>query len=145
MTRLKILLLLVALTTAGAWYRGLAAPPKLQYITTAHQAGPVGFRDPIGAVSPDGVWLAYISNRHLFLHRIEGSSTVELLPADNTKSAVTWFPDSAHLAVQEVPFAQGPQWFRYDLATGKREPLSSPPVAASQNAKPASVAEKVWG
>ena len=145
MTRLKTILLLIAIAAAGAVYRGLAAPLKLQYVTTAHQAGPVGFRDPIGAVSPDGVWLAYISNRHLFLHRIEGSSTVELLPADNTKSAVTWFPDSAHLAVQEVPFAQGPQWFRYDVATGKREPLNSPPAAASQNVRPSTVAEKVWG
>src|SRR5262245_52950843 len=135
MTRSKIIVLLFAIAIAGALYRSLAARAKLQYVTTAHQAGPVGFRDPVGAVSPDGVWLAYISNRHLFLHRIEGSSTVELLPADNTKTAVTWFSDSAHLAVLEVPFAQSPQWFRYDVATGKREPLSSLPALASQNAK----------
>ena len=70
-------------------YSGSAAPPRLRYVTTAHQAGPVGFRDPIGAVSPDGVWLAYISNRHLFLHRIESSWTTELLPADDRKTALS--------------------------------------------------------
>jgi hypothetical protein len=66
-----------------------AAPRRLEYVTTAHQAGPVGFRDPLGAVSPDGVWVAFISDRHLFLHRIQ-SATKELLPADNPKRAIAW-------------------------------------------------------
>ena len=118
---------------------------RLHYVTTAHQAGPVGFRDPIGAVSPDGVWLAYISNRHLFLHRIEGSSTTELLPADDRKTGLRWFPDSMHIAVMEAPFNAIPRWFRYDIATGRREPLESPPIPAPQEKQPRSVAEKIWG
>ncbi len=105
----------------------------------------MGFRDPIGAVSPDGVWLAYIVNRHLFLHRIEGPSTTELLPAENTKSAVIWMGDSSHLAVLEAPFARPPQWFRYDVATGKREAMSAPPAEAAPVTKPASVSEQLWG
>src|SRR6266436_3950491 len=108
--------------------RGSSAPPPLQYLTTAHQAGPVGFRDPIGAVSPDGVWLAYISNRHLFLHRIEGSWTTELLPAEQRKAAVRWLPDSMHIAVMETPFNATPGWFRYDIKTGIREPMEPPPT-----------------
>src|SRR4030095_7096367 len=81
-------------------HRESAVPTRLQYVTTAHQAGPVGYRDPggavsrVGAVPPDGVWLAYMSIRHLFLHRIEGSATTELLPADNTTGTVIWFLDS---------------------------------------------------
>ena len=29
-------------------------PPPLTYVTTAHQLGVVGYRDPAGAISPDG-------------------------------------------------------------------------------------------
>ena len=85
MTNSRVVLPVLALSAIFGVYREAAVPPQLQYITTAHQAGPVGLRDPVGAVSPDGVWLAYLSNRHLFLHRIKSSSTIELLPADNTK------------------------------------------------------------
>ena len=145
MTNSRIVLLLLAFSALLAVYSRSGAPPRLQYVTTAHQAGPVGYRDPVGAVSPDGVWLAYVSNRHLFLHRIEGSSTTELLPADNTKGTVIWFPDSRSLAVVEVPFGASPQWFRYDVATGKREALGAPPVTGNQAAKPPSLSEKTWG
>ena len=122
-------------------YRGSATPTRLHYITTAHQAGPVGFRDPFGAVSPDGVWLAYISNRHLFLHRIEGSWTTELPPADDRKAGLRWFPDSMHIAVMEASFSRNPRWFRYDISTRKREPLESPPIPAPEETKPRSVSD----
>ena len=145
MTNSRLVLLLLAFSALLAMYSRSAAPQRLQYVTTAHQAGPVGYRDPVGAVSPDGVWLAYVSNRHLFLHRIEGSSTTELLPAENTKGMVIWFPDSRSLAVVEVPFGASPQWFRYDVATGKREALGGPPVTGNQAAKPPSLSEKTWG
>jgi Tol biopolymer transport system component len=146
MTNPRVVLLVLTLSTLLALYRGsAAAPPRLQYVTTAHQAGPVGYRDPVGAVSPDGMWLAYVSNRHLFLHRIEGSSTTELLPADNTKGAVIWFPDGRSLAVVEVPFGASPQWFRYDVTTGQRERLAAPPAPGNQAAKPPPLSEKTWG
>jgi Tol biopolymer transport system component len=144
-TNSRSVLLLLAFFALVAVYSGSAAPPRLQYVTTAYQAGPVGYRDPVGAVSPDGVWLAYVSNRHLFLHRIEGTSTTELPPADNIKGTVIWFPDSRGFAVVEVPFGASPQWFRYDVATGKREPLVSPPAPGNQPAKPPSISEKTWG
>ena len=34
-------------------------PKELSYITTAHQLGVVGYRDPAGAISPDSRHLAY--------------------------------------------------------------------------------------
>ena len=36
-------------------------PPakRLAWVGDAHQFGPVGYRDPAGAISPDGRWLAY--------------------------------------------------------------------------------------
>src|SRR5439155_20749637 len=141
----KIILAMFAISAILAASFVSSASPRLQYVTTAHQAGPVGFRDPIGTVSPDGVWLAYISNRHLFLHRIEGSWTTELLPADDRKTALSWFPDSLHIAVMEAPFGASTRWFRYDIATGKRDPMESLPIPAPQETKPRSVTEKIWG
>ena len=128
-----------------AVYKGAELPARFEYLTAAHQAGPVGVRDPIGAISPDGMWLAFISNRHLFLHRVEGASTTELLPANDTKTAITWFQDSLHLAVQETPFGATPRWFSYDVATAKREPIASPPAETGQAPPPPSITEKIRG
>jgi TolB protein len=138
-------ILLVFAITAILTTRGSPASPQLRYVTTAHQAGPVGYRDPVGAVSPDGVWLAYISNRHLFLHRIEASLTTELLPADETKTELKWLADSRYLAVLEAAFNTNPRWFRYEIATGKREPIESLPNPAAQENPPPSISEKIWG
>src|SRR5205823_12958683 len=37
----------------------------LRWIATAHQFVPVGYRDPAGAISPDGQWIAYSEGRLL--------------------------------------------------------------------------------
>ena len=34
---------------------------RLRYLTTARQLGPIGYRDPLGVVSPDGESLAFTS------------------------------------------------------------------------------------
>ena len=132
-----LLLTLVAFRTAPS-------PFRLQYLTTAHQAGPVGFRDPFGRVSPDGQWLAFASNRHLYLQRTDNSSVVELPPAEAPKTAITWFPDSSAIAVREQPFAADARWFRYDLQSGARQQIAEPP-SAGDLVKPASISDRVWG
>ena len=133
------------ISASFAAFPRLPTQTQLHYVTTAHQAGPVGFRDPIGAVSPDGVWLAYISNRHLFLHNIAGSSTSELLPADDLKVALRWFSDSKYLAVREAPFNGEQRWFRYDIATGKRELTPAPQTTTTALPKKCAITEKIWG
>lgn len=106
----------------------LAAVPlpaqRLQYVTTARQLGPIGYRDPLGAVSPDGVWLAYTSAHHLFLQRVVGGPIAELGPLQGMASDLAWLPDGRHLAVREVPLDEtaGP-WLLYDVSTGARTPL----------------------
>ena len=37
----------------------------LTYVTTAHQLGVVGYRDPAGAISPDGKRFAYSEGRFI--------------------------------------------------------------------------------
>ena len=40
-------------------------PGRLHFIASVAQYGPVGYRDPLGVVSPDGVWLATASETRL--------------------------------------------------------------------------------
>jgi hypothetical protein len=40
---------------------------RLRFVVDARQLGPVGYRDPVGAISPDGQWLAYASEGRLRL------------------------------------------------------------------------------
>ncbi len=144
MNRFTFAMTLTALWAAAIGLRSSPSPAPLQYLTTAHQAGPVGLRDPFGAVSPDGQWLAYVSNRHLYLHQIPASLTVELFPAADIKTAVRWYPDSQSIAVQEKPFAKTPVWFRYNVRTGQREPLAAPPVSSAASKIP-NIPDKLWG
>ena len=38
---------------------------RMTFVAIAHQPGPVGYRDPAGAISPDGRWIAYSEGRFL--------------------------------------------------------------------------------
>jgi Tol biopolymer transport system component len=95
---------------------------RLRFVTTARQKGPVGHRDPIGVISPDGKWLAYSEGRFLRLQRIEGGPVVELEPMSLDVREIAWFPDSLHLAVPERGSAGKPaRWYRYDVDSGRRD------------------------
>lgn len=104
--------------------------PRLHYVSTAHQAGPVGYRDPIGVVSPNGEWLATAVNRHLYIQRVRGGPRVELMPSDRLKPWITWLPDSAHLAVQEQEAPGIAEWFLVDVPGAGRKPLWKPDAPA---------------
>jgi len=56
--------------------------PQLTYVTTAHQLGVVGYRDPAGAISPDGKRFAYSEGRFIRVVPINGGTPVTLPPAD---------------------------------------------------------------
>ena len=87
--RLVFLLALIA-AAAGAilWSRQrstaplLETPAQLAYVTTAHQLGVVGYRDPVGAISPDGRLIAFSEGRWLFEMPIGGGARVELAAAE---------------------------------------------------------------
>lgn len=97
---------------------------RLRYVTTARQLGPIGYRDPLGVVSPDGVWLAFTSAQHVFLQRVVGGPVSELGPGDAMPGDLAWLPDGRHLAVREVPLDETVgSWVVYDVATGGRERL----------------------
>jgi TolB protein len=100
--------------------------PTLEYVATAHQLGPVGFRDPLGVVSPDGRWLAYALDQHLFLQRVGGDLATELLPAYRYRIFLSWLPDSRRLAVEELsPGTDDPEWLVYEIPGGSHTLLWS--------------------
>ncbi len=45
---------------------------RLKLVTTAHQFGPIGYRDPLGVISPSGEWLAYSTAQRLYVQRVVG-------------------------------------------------------------------------
>ncbi len=103
--------------------------PRLRYVTTAKQKGPVGHRDPIGVISPDGRWVAYSEGRFLKLQRLEGGPVRELEPMSLDIREIVWFPDSQRLA---VPDRGAARWYVYDLKGGGRKPLWPDAVDFSQ-------------
>ena len=100
---------------------GRAAEPRLQYVTTAHQLGPVNYRDPLGVISPSGEWLAYSIAQHLYVQRIVGGPAKELTPAGGIIRHIAWLGDSKTLAVDSPE--PGPRWWAYEIERGTRTPL----------------------
>ncbi len=100
------------------------ASPRLHYVTTARQSGPVGYRDPLGVISPDGQWLAYAAGTGLYLQRIVGGPVTELGPGINRVIDMAWLPDSRRLAARERLLDRSASyWLVYDITTGERTPL----------------------
>ena len=76
MRQLILLAIVAAAVVAIVWTRRAPAlakdAPQLAYITTAHQQGVVGYRDPAGAISPDGTRFAYSEGRFIRVIPIGG-------------------------------------------------------------------------
>jgi Tol biopolymer transport system component len=97
---------------------------RLQYVTSVRQLGPVAYRDPLGALSPDGEWLAFTSGRRLAIQRVTGGPVVDIARADGRFTWLTWHPDSRHVVAREQSFDRGTfRWYSFNRFTGDREPL----------------------
>jgi len=121
-------LILVVLTLSIVSCQSIDAPAMeplgLEYLATADQVGPVAYRDPLGAVSPDGHWLAYSERERVNIIPVEGGAVTVLGPGSATIRFLTWLPDSRHIAVRERLYDQSRhEWYVYDRIDGSREPL----------------------
>ena len=85
--------------------------PSLSYVTTAHQLGVVGYRDPAGAISPDGKRFAYSEGRFIRIIPIGGGAPVSLPPADQQIRNLAWTSNDTVTAVPRpaasFPMADG--------------------------------------
>jgi len=94
------------------------ASPRLAWVATAHQLGPVGYRDPAGAVSPDGEWIAYSEGRFLRVQPVDGGPVVDLPPGDAQIRNLSWHPDSRSILTDGFETANG--WGIWDRVARTR-------------------------
>ncbi len=123
-------MLLLSLLAAGATVAVFRArrPPepdgtRLSWIATAHQFGPVGYRDPAGAISPDGKWIAYSEGRFLRVRAAGGGPIVELPPGDAQIRNLSWHPDNQTILTDGFEIPNG--WGVYDRVARSRRRIWS--------------------
>src|SRR5215510_8454390 len=125
-----LFILFVALASVFVWFLPRAqnaqnADARLSWLATAHQFGPVGYRDPAGAISPDGKWIAYSEGRFLRVKPIDGGPIVDLPPGPAQIRYIAWRPDSRAVATDGDPSLGG--YAIYDIAARSRGPLFTRP------------------
>ena len=105
-----------ALLWTGPRPRPEAESPSLTYVTTAKQLGVVGYRDPAGAISPDGTRLAYTEGRFVHVLPIGGGVAQTLPGGDGQIRAIAWIGNERLLAEEA---GTGTRWWTFTLtATG---------------------------
>lgn len=95
-------------------------PPQLSYVTTAHQFGVVGYRDPFGAISPDGSRIAYTEGRFIRVVPIDGGAPITLAPGERQIRYLAWIDDNT-ITAEDVT-ASG-RWWVYRIGEDGRIPL----------------------
>jgi Tol biopolymer transport system component len=120
--------ILIALAAAGAfaiatWARRApdADAGRLVWVATAQQFGPVGYRDPAGAISPDGRWIAYSEGRFLRVRSIAGGPIVDLPAGEAQIRNLAWHPDSKTILADGFGTQVG--WGTYDRIARTRHAL----------------------
>ncbi len=125
LTRPLVLLLLIAAAAlairAGGIGRAEPRDGRLTWVATAHQFGPVSYRDPAGAVSPDGAWIAYSEGRFLRVQPVGGGAVVDFAPGAAQIRTLSWSPDGTRIIADG--FATPSDWGVYDRVTRTRAPL----------------------
>ncbi|OLC40067.1 MAG: hypothetical protein AUH43_27325 [Acidobacteria bacterium 13_1_40CM_65_14] len=95
-------------------------PPHLTWVAIAHQYGPVGYRDPAAAISPDGRWVAYSEGRFLRVRPTGGGPVVDVPAGDAQIRHLAWRPDNRTILANGDAHSG---WVLYDRVDGTRQPL----------------------
>jgi Tol biopolymer transport system component len=98
--------IVVGALVALLWARPVSSPapsPQLSYVTTANQLGVVGYRDPAGAISPDGKRFAYSEGRFIRVVPIGGGAPVTLPPGDQQVRFLEWTSNDTVVSVPRPP------------------------------------------
>ena len=114
-----VCLLLVAAATFGIYnlffsaHRQPFQSIKITKISGTHNAR-------IGAMSPDGNYLAYVvnneGNESLWLRHLASESNVQIIPPEHVQySALRFAPDGSHIYLSHTQLAGGPASQEYDL------------------------------
>jgi len=98
-----------------------AAQEKLQLVKIVKQKGPVAYRDPIGAISPDGNVVAFSDSRRLQVQPITGGTSNKLTNNGSFIRYLTWTPNG-HLITYELG-EKSMTWYKYNIQSNTSEPL----------------------
>ena len=126
MRALVLFSVVVAALAALFWVRPALVqggePPRLTYITTAHQLGVVGYRDPVGVISPDATRLAYTEGRHIRILPIAGGVPHTLPAGEGQIRYLAWAGNQTLIAEDT---GADVRWQSYTLAAEgvTRKPL----------------------
>src|SRR4030095_7582519 len=103
--RALVLLVLVAALIGRVWARLTPVDPpespRLTYVATAHQLGVVGYRDPVGAISPDGARMAYSEGRDIRVVALAGGTPVTLARGEGQIRHLVWV-NNAQLVAEDT-------------------------------------------
>ena len=91
--------------------------PRLSYVTTAHQLGVVGYRDPFGAISPDGTRLAYAEGRFIRVVPVGGGAAVKLGAGEGQVRHLAWKGNDEILVEDPTPAGR---WWLYRIGQNGR-------------------------
>jgi Tol biopolymer transport system component len=123
--RVLMLFVLLAAGAAALWRIPERVPAsdtsRLTWLADAHQFGPVGYRDPAGAISPDGQWIAYSEGRFLRVRSATGGPLVDLPAGEAQIRNLAWSPDNRTILADGLVTQAG--WALYDRVDGTRRPL----------------------
>jgi Tol biopolymer transport system component len=96
---------------------------RLAWVAEAHQFGPVSYRDPAGAISPDAKWIAYSEGRFLRVRPLNGGPAIDLPPGAAQIRNLSWRPDSR--AVLADGYRTQASWALYDIIARTATPFGS--------------------
>lgn len=136
-------MILIVAALALLWLRPkevLPDPPRQTYIATAHQLGVVGYRDPAGALSPDGTRLAYSEGRDVRIVPVGGGAPRTLPAGEGQVRSLAWAGNDRLVA--EDTGASDRWWvFQVSADGAPREALWSerPITAAPAGATPVTI------
>ncbi len=102
----------IAIAVRSAGTRGATPPARMSWVATAHQFGPVSYRDPAGAISPDGKWIAYSEGRFLRVQPAGGGPIVDFAPGRSQIRTLVWNADSTRILADG--FGAPTEWGIYD-------------------------------
>ncbi|MEQ8423097.1 MAG: hypothetical protein RIA63_00205, partial [Cyclobacteriaceae bacterium] len=92
----------IVLLLIFSFYQLSAQLPALHFVKTVKQKGPVAYRDPFGAISPDGKLFAYSDRNQIFVQQIQGGATFELEKRGAFVITLRWTPNSNHIVTYEI-------------------------------------------
>jgi Tol biopolymer transport system component len=84
----------------------------------------VSFRDPLGVLSPDGEFLAWSVQHHLYVRRVNGGPIRELATEPGLILHLAWLPDSRGIIAEHRD--RTPRWWKYQLLADRHGPLFPP-------------------